>query len=66
MNSKFINHVFLRWLGLDEAETVPKTCKSVFEILCGRMEEKLTFGPDEQVAPATLLFKTIRSIDMVI
>lgn len=47
---------FLRWLGLDEAETVPKTCKSVFEILCGRMEEKLTFGPDEQVAPASLLF----------
>lgn len=56
VKSKLIIMFFLRWLGLDEAETVPKTCKSVFEILCGRMEEKLTFGPDEQVAPASLLF----------
>ncbi|KAG0626104.1 hypothetical protein M758_2G102500 [Ceratodon purpureus] len=38
----------IRWLGLDALEPVPKSCRSIFEVLCKRMEEKLTFGPDEK------------------
>lgn len=43
--------VFLtnRWLGLDALEPVPTSCRNIFEVLCKRMEEKLTFGPDEKV-----------------
>nr|XP_024367705.1 alpha-aminoadipic semialdehyde synthase-like isoform X2 [Physcomitrium patens]XP_024367706.1 alpha-aminoadipic semialdehyde synthase-like isoform X2 [Physcomitrium patens]XP_024367707.1 alpha-aminoadipic semialdehyde synthase-like isoform X2 [Physcomitrium patens]XP_024367708.1 alpha-aminoadipic semialdehyde synthase-like isoform X2 [Physcomitrium patens] len=37
----------IRWLGLDALEQVPKSCKSIFEVLCKRMEEKLTYGPEE-------------------
>lgn len=38
----------IRWLGLDAVEPVPTSCNSIFEVLCKRMEEKLTFGPDEK------------------
>jgi alpha-aminoadipic semialdehyde synthase len=39
----------IRWLGLDASEPVPQSCRNIFEVLCKRMEEKLTFRPDEKV-----------------
>ncbi|KAH7296234.1 hypothetical protein KP509_26G014900 [Ceratopteris richardii] len=38
----------MRHLGLDANEDIPAVCKSPFEALCARMEDKLTFGPEEQ------------------
>ncbi|KAL2645399.1 hypothetical protein R1flu_012986 [Riccia fluitans] len=38
----------LRWLGLDSKLEIPETCKSAFDVLCSRMEAKLTFTPKEQ------------------
>ncbi|MCO5605370.1 hypothetical protein L7F22_059553 [Adiantum nelumboides] len=37
-----------RHLGLDAEEEIPVACKSPFEVLCSRMEQKLTFTPKEQ------------------
>ncbi|XP_002975543.2 alpha-aminoadipic semialdehyde synthase [Selaginella moellendorffii] len=38
----------IRFLGLDSQEIVPRSCKSAFEVLCSRMEEKLVFRANEQ------------------
>ncbi|MCO5591337.1 hypothetical protein L7F22_045319 [Adiantum nelumboides] len=38
----------IRHLGLDAEEEIPVACKSPFEVLCSRMEQKLTFTPKEQ------------------
>ncbi|KAI5084069.1 hypothetical protein GOP47_0000238 [Adiantum capillus-veneris] len=38
----------IRHLGLDAEEEIPVICKSPFEVLCSRMELKLTFSPKEQ------------------
>lgn len=38
----------IRHLGLDADEEIPAACKSPFEALCSRMEQKLTFAPREQ------------------
>jgi alpha-aminoadipic semialdehyde synthase len=38
----------IRWLGLDALEPVPTSCRTIFDVLCKRMEEKLTYGPDEK------------------
>eukprot|EP00250_Pteridium_aquilinum_P021416 c25115_g1_i3 orf=358-1851(-) len=40
--------VCIRHLGLDAEEEIPAACKSIFEAFCSRMEQKLTFGPNEQ------------------
>ncbi|KAL3698775.1 hypothetical protein R1sor_012851 [Riccia sorocarpa] len=38
----------VRWLGLDSKLEIPDSCKSAFDVLCSRMEAKLTFTPKEQ------------------
>lgn len=40
--------VCVRHLGLDAEEEIPAACKSAFEALCSKMEQKLTFAPNEQ------------------
>ena len=39
----------IRHVGLDAEDAILTTCSSAFDVLCSRMEEKLTFAPDEQV-----------------
>ncbi|KAG6542771.1 hypothetical protein Mapa_015848 [Marchantia paleacea] len=38
----------IKWLGLNSNLDVPESCKSAFDVLCSRMEAKLTFAPNEQ------------------
>ncbi|MCO5561188.1 hypothetical protein L7F22_014809 [Adiantum nelumboides] len=38
----------IRHLRLDADEEIPLACKSPFDVLCSRMEQKLTFAPKEQ------------------
>lgn len=40
--------VCIRHLGLDGEEEIPASCKSAFEALCSKMEQKLTYAPNEQ------------------
>lgn len=40
---------FRRFLGLHEDVVIPESCSSAFEIICGRMEDRLTYKNDEQV-----------------
>ncbi|KAH9540925.1 hypothetical protein CY35_14G031500 [Sphagnum magellanicum] len=38
----------IRWLGLDAEESIPEACKNAFDVLCHRMEQRLTYAPNEQ------------------
>lgn len=39
---------FIRYLGLDNDSEIPEACKSAFDIICSRMEERLNYLPNEQ------------------
>lgn len=39
-----------RFLGLDDDSEIPDTCKSAFDVICSRMEERLNYSPTEQVS----------------
>jgi hypothetical protein len=39
----------IKYVGLDADEEVLAVCKSAFDVLCSKLEEKLAFAPDEQV-----------------
>lgn len=39
---------FIRYLGLDDDSEIPEACKSAFDIICSRMEERLNYLPNEQ------------------
>ena len=45
----------IRHVGLDTEDVILTTCSSAFDVLCSRMEEKLTFAPDEQVVKSWFL-----------
>lgn len=38
----------IRYLGLDDDSKIPEACKSAFDIICSRMEERLNYFPNEQ------------------
>ncbi|KAJ4792712.1 Lysine ketoglutarate reductase/saccharopine dehydrogenase [Rhynchospora pubera] len=38
----------IKFLGLHEDVVIPESCSSAFEIICARMEERLTYKNDEQ------------------
>ncbi|XP_078157714.1 lysine-ketoglutarate reductase/saccharopine dehydrogenase bifunctional enzyme isoform X2 [Carex rostrata] len=38
----------IKFLGLHEDMVIPESCSSAFEIICARMEERLTYKNDEQ------------------
>lgn len=38
----------IRYLGLDDESKIPEACKSAFDIICSRMEERLKYFPNEQ------------------
>jgi len=38
----------VRYLGLDDDSKIPEACKSAFDIICSRMEERLNYFPNEQ------------------
>ncbi len=52
-----------RWLGLDAEESIPEACKNAFDVLCHRMEQRLTYAPNEQVCYCELGVKEFTAQD---
>ncbi|KAH9306499.1 hypothetical protein KI387_010903, partial [Taxus chinensis] len=38
----------IKFLGLDDDSKISSTCKSAFDVICSRMEERLNYSPTEQ------------------
>lgn len=38
----------IKFLGLDDDSEIPDMCKSAFDVICSRMEERLNYSPTEQ------------------